>query len=404
MSMRDIVIGAGPSGIMAALALKEIGDDVMILEANEKICKKLYITGKGRCNVTNNTDREGIIKNIVTNPKFLYSSISYFSPQDTISFFEDKGVSLKTERGNRVFPVSDKSSDIIKVFDKVLKQQNIKVVLNSKVTYVKLLNDNRFEVATDNDKYTCDKLIIATGGKSYPGTGSKGDGYKFASMLGHNIVQPRPALVPIRLKNYDNSISGLSLKNVACKFVYDNKTYEEFGEMLFTHNGLSGPIVLSLSSRINKLDIENKKIYIDLKPALTVEQVENRLLRDFDNYKNKDIKNYLPELMPKSLIETFLKQLSFNNKKVNEITKENRQEMVTKLKALEFTIDKLEDISVGIVTAGGVDVSQINNKNMESKLVSNLYFVGEVLDVDALTGGFNIQIAMSTGYSVGKLY
>lgn len=402
--MRDIVIGAGPSGIMAALSLKEIGDDVIILEANEKICKKLYITGKGRCNITNNTDREGIIKNIVSNPKFLYSAISYFSPQDTIDFFEGKGVPLKTERGNRVFPVSDKSSDIIKAFEKVLKQNDIKVLLNSKVKYVKLLEDGRFAVATDKTKYECDKLIIATGGKSYPGTGSTGDGYKFASMLGHNVVNPRPALVPIRLKNYDGSVSGLSLKNVSCKAIFDGKTFEEFGEMLFTHNGLSGPIILSLSSQINKFDIKDKKIYIDLKPALSSEQLDNRLLRDFENFKNKDLKNYLPELMPKSLIEIFLKQISFENKKVNEITKENRQEIIAKLKSLEFVIDRLEDVSVGIVTAGGVDVLQVSNKNMESKLISNLYFVGEVLDIDALTGGFNIQIAMSTGYSVGKLY
>lgn len=401
--MRDIVIGAGPSGIMAALALKEIGDEVIILEANEKICKKLYITGKGRCNLTNNTDMEGIIKNIVSNPKFLYSAISYFTPQDTINFFEEKGVPLKTERGNRVFPESDKSSDIIKVFEKELRKQNIKVLLNSKVEYVKQLDD-KFEVATHKEKFTCDKLIIATGGKSYPGTGSRGDGYKFASMLGHNIVSPRPALVPIRLKEYDGSISGLSLKNVACKVDIDGKTYEEFGELLFTHNGVSGPIVLSLSSKINKFDLKNRKLLIDLKPALNFEQLENRLLRDFDNYKNKDLKNYLPELMPKSLIEIYLRQLSFDNKKVNEITKENRQEMITKLKSLEFVIDKLEDVSVGIVTAGGVDILQISNKNMESKIVKNLYFVGEVLDVDALTGGFNIQIAMSTGYSVGKLY
>ena len=259
-------------------------------------------------------------------------------------------------------------------------------------------------LATNKEKYTCDKLIIATGGKSYPGTGSKGDGYKFASMLGHNIISPRPALVPIRLKEYDGSISGLSLKNVVCKVDLNGKSYEEFGELLFTHNGLSGPIVLSLSSRINKFDLNNKKIVIDLKPALNFEQLDNRLLRDFDGYKNKDLKNYLPELMPKSLIDIYIKQLSFRNKKINEITKENRQEMIAKLKSLEFTIDRLEDISVGIVTAGGVDISQISNKNMESKLIKNLYFVGEVLDVDALTGGFNIQIAMSTGYSVGKLY
>ena len=248
-----------------------------------------------------------------------------------------------------------------------------------------------------------DKLIIATGGKSYPGTGSTGDGYKFASMLGHNIVAPRPALVPIKLKQYGGELSGLSLKNVTCKVYVNGKTIEDFGELLFTHSGLSGPIVLSLSSKINTFDIKDCRIAIDLKPALTTEQLENRLLRDFDNYKNKDLKNYLPELMPRSLVDVFIKQLPFDNKKVNEITKENRQEIIAKLKSLEFIVDRLEDITVGIVTAGGVDVNQINSKNMESKLIKNLYFVGEVLDVDALTGGFNIQIAMSTGYSVGKI-
>lgn len=403
MYMKDIVIGAGPSGIMAAIALSEIGDEVMILESNEKICKKLFITGKGRCNVTNNTDRDGIIKNIVSNPKFLYSAISYFSPQDTMTLLESEGVKLKTERGNRVFPVSDKSSDIIKALDKSLKKYNVKVLLNSKVTYVKKLEDEAFEVGTNENKYVCDKLIIATGGKSYPGTGSTGDGYKFASMLGHNIVAPRPALVPIKLKQYGGELSGLSLKNVTCKVYVNGKTIEDFGELLFTHSGLSGPIVLSLSSKINTFDIKDCRIAIDLKPALTTEQLENRLLRDFDNYKNKDLKNYLPELMPRSLVDVFIKQLPFDNKKVNEITKENRQEIIAKLKSLEFVIDRLEDIAVGIVTAGGVDVNQINSKNMESKLIKNLYFVGEVLDVDALTGGFNIQIAMSTGYSVGKI-
>ena len=403
MYMKDIVIGAGPSGIMAAIALSEIGDEVMILESNEKICKKLFITGKGRCNVTNNTDRDGIIKNIVSNPKFLYSAISYFSPQDTMTLLESEGVKLKTERGNRVFPVSDKSSDIIKALDKSLKKYNVKVLLNSKVTYVKKLEDEAFEVGTNENKYVCDKLIIATGGKSYPGTGSTGDGYKFASMLGHNIVTPRPALVPIKLKQYGGELSGLSLKNVTCKVYVNGKTIEDFGELLFTHSGLSGPIVLSLSSKINTFDIKDCRIAIDLKPALTTEQLENRLLRDFDNYKNKDLKNYLPELMPRSLVDVFIKQLPFDNKKVNEITKENRQEIIAKLKSLEFVIDRLEDIAVGIVTAGGVDVNQINSKNMESKLIKNLYFVGEVLDVDALTGGFNIQIAMSTGYSVGKI-
>lgn len=401
--MRCIVIGAGPSGIMAAGSLADLGYEVIILESNDKICKKLYITGKGRCNVTNNTDPEGVLKNVVSNPKFLYSSLNNFTPQDTIDFIENGGTPLKVERGNRVFPVSDKSSDIIKVFSNYLNKKKVKVCLNSKVEYVKLLDDKTFEVGTKNNKFICEKLVVATGGKSYPGTGSTGDGYKFATMLGHKVVEPRPALVPIKFNDYDGNLSGLSLKNVTCRVVLQDKTFEQFGEMLFTHDGVSGPIVLSLSSLINKYDVRGKDFFIDLKPALTVEQLDNRLLRDFENNKNKDLKNYLSELMPKSLIPYYVLRTTFGNKKINEITKENRLEMIKLLKNLPFKIKELHNISVGIVTAGGVDVSQINSKNMESKLVENLHFVGEVLDLDALTGGFNIQIALSTGYSVGKM-
>ena len=398
--MKSIIIGGGPSGVMAAITLAKNGEEVTLLEANDKICKKLYITGKGRCNITNATDVEGVLSNTVTNHKFLFSALNGFKPKDTMSLLDDMGVPYKIERGNRVFPESDKSSDIIAGFKQLLSQFGVKVILNAKVNYVKQVESGYFEVSTKEEKYLCEKVVVATGGKSYPATGSTGDGYKFAKMFGHKIVDPKPALVPIVLKDYDGSLSGLSLKNVDCKIKVGNKSFNLFGEMLFTHEGVSGPIILSLSSLINKYDVADAKMYIDFKPALTNDQLEARIIRDLPEYNNKDLKNYLFELLPKSFIPYFMKNLSYENKKVNEITKANRQEIVSKLKAFPFTIKKLGDIKEGIVTSGGVATNQLNSKNMESKLVKNLFFVGEVVDVDALTGGFNIQIALSTGYAV----
>ena len=400
--MKVIVVGGGPAGMMAAIMAKSNNNEVVILDSNEKLGKKLFITGKGRCNVTNNVLPGDFLNNIIANPKFLYSGIYTFTPQDTINFIESYGTKLKTERGNRVFPVSDKSSDIIKAFVSAIKKKNIDVKLDTKVYSIEKVDDI-FVVTTNNGKLFADSVVIATGGKSYPATGSTGDGYIFAKAFGHEIIKPRPALVPIDLKQFDSSLAGLSLKNVKVTICVGGKTFTDFGEMLFTHTGVSGPIILSLSSRINSMDLKQAKLSIDLKPALTEKQLEDRLLRDFENIKNKDFKNYVSELLPKSLVPAFLKRLNFSqNTKINNITKDNRQHIVFMLKNFQFDILKLKEIECGIVTAGGIDVKRINPKTMESKIIGNLYFAGEVVDLDAVTGGFNIQIALTTGYLAGK--
>lgn len=401
--MDIIIIGAGPAGLMCAVKSSENKNNkVILIDSNEKIGKKLFITGKGRCNICNNTTPENFLKNVVNNSKFLYSAINKFSPQDTITFFESNGTPLKTERGNRVFPQSDKSSDIIKTFLRVLNKQNVNIYLKNKVNNISKIN-NKFQVDTNNQTFLGDALIIATGGKSYPSTGSTGDGYLFAKKFGHKVIKPKPALVPIRLKNYKGELAGLSLKNVSANISINNKTYSQFGEMLFTHTGVSGPIILSLSSYINSFNLIGAKLIIDLKPNLSKEILTNRLIRDFDNYKTKLLKNYLKELMPSSLIETFISKNNLDaNIPVCNITKEYRQKIIDGLKNLTYDIDKLDDIDLGIVTSGGVDVKEVNPKNMQSKLIENLFFVGEVLDLDALTGGYNIQIALSTGFSAGE--
>ncbi len=400
--MKVIVIGSGPSGLIAGAMAKNEFNSVTILDGNDRVGKKLYITGKGRCNVTNNCSQQEFLSNVVSNSKFLYSSIYTFSPEDTINLIESQGVALKTERGNRVFPVSDKASDIIKALTNFAKHEGVEVRLNCKVNSLSK-KEEKFILNTTCGEMEADVVVVATGGKSYSATGSSGDGYKIAQHFGHNIINPRPALVPIDLKNYNSNLSGLSLKNVKATIKINDKEFSQFGEMLFTHTGVSGPIVLSLSSMINRFDLKNASFCIDLKPALTETQLDLRLIRDFENYLNKDFKNYLGELLPKSLIPEFLNRLSFSeNKKINSITKENRQEIISLLKNFSYKIDKLQSVDYGIVTAGGVDIKEISPKTMESKLVSNLYFVGEVLDVDALTGGFNIQIALSTGYVAGQ--
>ena len=400
--MQVIVIGGGASGMLCACYAKNEFNTVTLLEGNDKLGKKLYITGKGRCNVTNNCSPQDFLSNIVSNSKFLYGGIYTFSPQDTIDFIQNQGVKLKTERGNRVFPVSDKSSDIIKALSNALKEKSINIKFDCKVQNVTKEND-KFVVQTNCGNFVADIVVIATGGKSYPTTGSTGFGYEIAERFGHSIVPIKPALVPIDLKNFNKDLAGLSLKNVKATVKVNNKEYSDFGEMLFTHTGVSGPIVLSLSSRVNRQDISKAKFIIDLKPALNESQLDDRLLRDFQGYLNKDFKNYLPELLPKSLIEEFSKRLSFSeNKKINSITKENRQEIINLLKNFTFDIKSLQSVDFGIVTAGGVNTAEVSPKTMESKLVSNLYFVGEVLDLDAVTGGFNIQIAFSTGYLAGQ--
>ncbi len=400
--MNVIVIGGGPAGMIAAATAKNDFNTVTLLDGNEKLGKKLYITGKGRCNVTNNCEPQEFLTNVVSNNKFLYSAIYSFSPADTISLIESYGVKLKTERGNRVFPESDKASDIIKALSKNLSTKGVETKLSCKVISVEKI-DEKFIVKTTQGDFDADVVVVATGGKSYETTGSTGDGYKIASKFGHNVVKLKPALVPIDLKNFNSALAGLSLKNVKATVNIANKSFSEFGEMLFTHTGVSGPIILSLSSKINSFDLKDAKLSIDLKPALSITQLDERLLRDFKNFNNKDFKNYITELLPKSLIDEFLDRLSFeSSKKVNSITKENREEVIKLLKDFSFEISKLQGIENGIVTAGGVDTKEISPKSMESKLVKGLYFVGEVLDVDAVTGGFNIQIALSTGFLAGQ--
>ena len=402
--MKIVIIGAGPAGLMCAVKASENKDNhVIVLEKNEKVGKKLYITGKGRCNVCNHTSTQQILDNIVTNKKFMLSSLNAFNAEDVMDFFKTNGTNLKIERGNRVFPQSDKASDITKTFLKVLNKKNVNILLNTNVKAIKFDENNVFCVVTGSTTIICDAVVVCTGGKSYASTGSTGDGYKFAKNLGLNVVDVKPALVPIKLKDYDGSLAGLSLKNVNVSINIKSKKFEQFGEMLFTHNGISGPIILTLSSYINRYDLNDAELSIDLKAALTEERLDTRLINDFIIFKNKSFKKYLKELLPNSLIDFFINYINIDaNKQVCNISKTERRKIINTLKGLKFKIDSLDKLDYAIVTSGGVDIKQINPKNMESKLIKNLFFVGEVLDVDALTGGFNIQIALSTGFSAGK--
>ncbi len=401
--MKYIVVGGGASGLMCASLLSENGNEVVLYEKNEKLGKKLFITGKGRCNVTNDCDVQTFTANVVNNSKFTYSAIHSFTPQDTMIFFENNALKLKVERGNRVFPISDKSSDVIKCFEKILSRNNVRIKLNSEVRSILTENGKAIGVLDRNgDRELSDGVIVATGGLSYQSTGSTGDGYRWAEKLGHNVVELRPALVPLLLKE-QFSLQGLSLKNVTASISRDGKIlYSQFGEMLFTHNGASGPIILSLSSLINrhyKNDRFDAKYFlnIDLKPALSDEVLENRLIREFEQKRNGELKNILAALMPKSLVEVVLIQSGVSGKTAaNSVSREQRQRLVYTIKNLKFTITGMEKINAGIVTAGGVDCKQIDPKTMMSKLVKNLYFIGEVLDIDALTGGFNLQLAFCT--------
>lgn len=399
--MTTIIIGTGPAGLICAGSIKS--GKIIVLDKNEKVGKKIYITGKGRCNVTNDCDDTKFLNNIVTNSKFMFGTIKKFSTLDAMQFFEDNGVKLKVERGGRVFPVSDKASDITGVLKKTAEKNGAEIVLNAEVSHI-VHNDNKFKVSLTSGKtYESDNLVIATGGKSYPLTGSTGDGYKFAKVLGHNVSAIRPALVPFVLKENVSGLEGLSLKNIELSVVLGKKTYKQFGEMLFTSNGVSGPCVLSLSSYISKENISNVEISIDLKTGLDKEQLSARILRDFDKFKNKQIKNSLSELLPKSLVPYVIAYCGIDeNTSVNSITKAQREALVDALKGLKFTIKHLVDVTKGIVTGGGVDTKEISPKDMQSKLIKGLYFVGEVLDIDALTGGFNIQVALSTGYLAGS--
>lgn len=400
-----IVIGAGPAGMMAAISASE-NHDVTLLEGNERLGKKLFITGKGRCNVTNAKDIGEFFEFIPGNPYFLYSALYTYTNIDVMNFFENAGVKLKVERGSRVFPNSDKSSDIISGLSRSLSEAGVKVRLHSKVIDV-IFNNNKIEsvILEDGFKISGDYFIITTGGKSYPLTGSTGIGFDLAQKMGHTIVEPKPSLVPIEIEDaWVRELQGLSLRNIELKIKNQKSkklVYSNQGEMLFTHFGISGPLVLSGSRFIT--DQAKFEISLDLKPALDDKQLDLRLQKDFKKYQNKNFKNSLDELLPKKLIPIIIKLSGIDeNKKVNSITKEERKMLLNLLKNLTFKVKGLRDIKEAIVTAGGVSTKEIDPSTMQSKIINNLYFAGEVIDVDAFTGGYNVQIALSTGYLAGK--
>ena len=402
-----IVIGGGAAGMMAAITAAKRGHAVILLEKNEKLGKKLYITGKGRCNLTNACDRESFFANIVSNPKFLYKAFTKFDNYAVMDFFEELGLALKTERGMRVFPSSDKSSDVIAALKKELQRLGVDIRYNCIVDDV-LTQDNAFyglRIKGIPDLMTGDAVIIATGGLSYPLTGSNGDGFRFAKELGHTITDMYPSLVPLHTKeSFVKELMGLSLKNIKITVTAGNKIiYTDFGEMLFTHFGVSGPVILSASSYIIPyINKEPISLSIDLKPALTHEQLDARVLRDFEEFKNKQFNNSLEHLLPNKLIDVIIRLSGIDpTKKVNSITKQERKALVDLLKNFTLHISKLSDYNQAVITRGGINIKEVNPSTMESKLIKNLYFAGEILDLDALTGGFNLQIAWSTGYLAG---
>ena len=404
--MKVIVIGAGPAGMMAAIRAAENGANVILFEKNNRLGKKLSITGKGRCNITNIADNAEVIKNIPGNGKFLYSALKNFSTADTVNFFENLGLKTKIERGGRIFPQSDNAADVIEVLENKLNLLGVDIKLNSRVTEIFADNKKIRGVEVDKKFFDADKIILATGGKSYPATGSTGDGFIFAEKLGHTITEILPALVPLEVEeDFIKDLQGLSLKNVRVTLNADNKKISEiFGEMLFTHFGISGPIILTLSRTVAKLLSEKKfvELLINLKPALTAEQLNLRILRDFEKFKHKIIKNSLVELLPQKLIPIIL-DLAYidENKKIDEITKIERLRLVKILQNLSLTIIKTRPISEAIVTAGGISVKEINPATMESKIIKNLFIVGEVADIDGFTGGFNLQAAWAMGNAAG---
>ena len=414
--MKVIIIGGGPAGMMAAISSAENGNEVLILEKMQSLGRKLLITGKGRCNITSSLEIEQFIKNTPGNGMFLYSVYKQFTNQDIIDFLKEEGLEVKEERGNRVFPITDKAIDVLKCFTKRIKKLNIKVEYETKVEEI-LTEDNKVIGVIANGKMiNADKVILATGGKSYPLTGSTGDGYELVRKLGHSITEIKPSLVPLECydKEMCKDLQGLSLRNVNIQFIDIEKNkliYEDFGEMLFTHFGVSGPTILSSSAhlvRYKKIEekFKDKKIVlsIDFKPALLEEKLDERLLRDFNKQKNKEFKNSLGDLLPNKLIETIIEKSNINpNKKVNEITREERKNLVRLLKNFEIEISGFRPIEEAIITSGGINIKEINPKTMESKIIDGLYLAGEIIDVDSYTGGFNLQIAYSTGYVAGRL-
>lgn len=404
------VIGGGAAGMIAAIAAARNYNEVHLIEKNEKLGKKIFITGKGRCNVTNASDMNTHLNNVVSNPKFLYSAYHHFTSRDLMDLIEEAGINLKVERGQRVFPQSDKSSDIIKALNYLLKEAGVILHLNTEVEKVSVsdqpdLGNIKLKIRRATDMY-CDACIIATGGYSYQTTGSDGAGYQFARDMGHNVTEIYPALVPL---NSDNEVckelQGLSLKNVMLTvYLNDQKIYSDTGEMLFTHFGISGPLVLTASSMItDKVEKNSVMVSIDLKPALTEEQLDKRILKDFSQNINKNFKNSLDDLLPKKMIPIMIRLSGIDeNRKVNEITKEERSNLVHLFKDFRVNIVSTRGFNEAIVTKGGVDIREVSPKNMESKIVPGVYFAGEVLDLDAYTGGYNLQIAWSTGYMAGS--
>ena len=412
--MEVIVIGGGAAGMIAAITSAKEGNNVTLIEKKSSLGNKVKITGKGRCNITFDGDIDNFKSNIVKNYKFMYSSFNNFNNNDVIDYFENLGVKTKVERGGRIFPVSDKAEDVVYALEKELKNNNVKIIYNTSVKKIVTKEQVINSVILDNGKeIICDKCIVATGGMSYKTTGSTGDGYTFAKDTGHKIVEILPGLVP--LKSDDKickDLQGLSLKNVTLtlKEKSGKKIYEEFGEMMFSHFGITGPIVLSSSSKLNRYDNVNEKINnheiiasVDLKPALDIDTLDKRICRDFEKYTNKEFKNSLNDLLPQKLIPVIISLSKIDeNKKVHQINKKERAKLVEVIKNLQVNITGFMPIDIAIVTSGGVDVKDINPKTMESKIVKGLYFAGEVLDIDAYTGGFNLQIAFSTGYAAGK--
>ena len=420
--MKVVVIGGGPAGMMAAITSAKQGNDVILLEKMKSCGRKLLITGKGRCNITSSLPMDKFIENIPENGKFLYSAFKNFTNQDIITLLKENNVNVKEERGNRIFPLSDRSLDVLQAFENEMKKNNVKICTETEVKEIKISDNTVNKVIYLNKKsgtleeILTEKVILATGGKSYPLTGSTGDGYKIAKELGHTITKISGSLVPLISKNEDlqlcQAMQGLSLRNISMKIVDEEKNkkiYEDFGELLFTHFGVSGPTILSSSAHIlrykNVEELLKKgkiKLQIDLKPALNEEKLNLRLLRDFDKFKNKQIINSLNELLPKKMIEPVIKKAKIKNeKRINEITKQERENLIRVIKCFEITISGFRPIEEAIITRGGINVKEINPKTMESKLIEELYFAGEIIDVDAYTGGFNLQIAYSTGYTAG---
>ena len=406
--MKVVVIGAGPAGAMAAITAGSEGAEVTLIERNEKIGRKLYISGKGRCNVTNAADFREFTENIVNNPKFLFGALKAFSNADTEEFFTSRGVPLKTERGGRIFPVSDRASDIVDALYFELKRRGVKLKTSVKALNFVIKDGKIVALKTTSGLEEADRFILCTGGKSYPGTGSDGSGYALAAAVGHKIVEPKAALSAFEVndvgtpfgsfKAADCSLPvGVSLKNIELTAVYDGKSRSEFGEALFTEDGISGPVALTLSSYCNRA--ENIRLILDFKPALDEKTLDGRLQREL--VSNRQLKNMLPALLPQSVAAWFGRLIPFSEKACNSVTREERKKLLEMLKRIEFSA-VLKPIEEAIVTSGGVETREINPKTMQSKLLPNLYFAGEVIDVDALTGGFNIQIALSTGYCAGK--